>query len=255
MRPVAWYFCAVPDRRQHRGAHPQDPKDFAAEQLPALREATHDYSWLIGRGYTPDASLKLVGDRFQLRARQRTVVARCAGDELAIARRRSKKRSLSDLHGKRLGIDGFNALITLEVAMSRGPLFIGCDSAFRDVASVHGTYRKVVETAPAVQALCQLLRDVGPAHVRWLFDRPVSNSGRVRALVEEAAAEYRLPATVELHADVDREVLRDVDVVASSDSWVIDHAAGWVDLPAAWIEPRRSSLWVSDLRLAASDAS
>src|SRR5688500_3971235 len=64
------------DSRKHRGPHPEDGRLFATDQLPALREATRDLSWLLSRDYASPSALKLVGDRYQLEARQRIAAAR-----------------------------------------------------------------------------------------------------------------------------------------------------------------------------------
>lgn len=64
--------------RRHRGQHPKDSQLFAAENLPRLEHALQDYSWLLSEGYATNASLKLVGDKFELSARQRLLLMRCA---------------------------------------------------------------------------------------------------------------------------------------------------------------------------------
>lgn len=68
-----------PDRRQHRGAHPEDARLFAPARLGALRTAVSELSWLAGRDYSMKSALKLVGDRHALDGRQRLAVARSAG--------------------------------------------------------------------------------------------------------------------------------------------------------------------------------
>jgi uncharacterized protein YyaL (SSP411 family) len=55
----------MPDRRRHRGPHPKDPELFAPRHWPTLRRAVADLSWLLGRGYSEKAALKLVGDRYR----------------------------------------------------------------------------------------------------------------------------------------------------------------------------------------------
>jgi len=55
----------MPDRRRHRGPHPGDAERFVARHLPVLRQACSDLGWLAARGYSPQASLQLVGDRFR----------------------------------------------------------------------------------------------------------------------------------------------------------------------------------------------
>src|SRR5205814_1075744 len=61
----------MPDIRKHRGAHPEDRKLFADDQLPALRTAVRELSWLLSRDYSIKAALKLVGDRHALAERIR----------------------------------------------------------------------------------------------------------------------------------------------------------------------------------------
>ena len=66
----------MPDQRQHRGRHPADSRLFAPAEVPVLRQATEELSWLFARGYSQRAALKLVGDHFGLRERQRLAVLR-----------------------------------------------------------------------------------------------------------------------------------------------------------------------------------
>ena len=68
----------MPDRRTHRGPHPEDHRLFNASSLPSLRAATSDLSFLLGRSYAMGSALKVVGDRYQLTARQRGAVLRSA---------------------------------------------------------------------------------------------------------------------------------------------------------------------------------
>ena len=63
-----------PDTRQHRGAHPADKQLFSDRYLPELRDSTADLSWLLSRGYSLKSSAKLVGDRHNLKERQRLLL-------------------------------------------------------------------------------------------------------------------------------------------------------------------------------------
>ena len=61
----------MPDTRSHRGPDPHDDHAFGPESVPALQAAVSDLSWLLGKGYSVVSALKLVGDRWNLTARQR----------------------------------------------------------------------------------------------------------------------------------------------------------------------------------------
>ena len=81
--------------------------------------------------------------------------------------------------GRTVVIDGFNILTTIEAALG-GAVVLKCrDTTCRDIAGIHGSYRKVAETLPALERLASVLEARGRP-CRWLFDRPVSNSGRIR---------------------------------------------------------------------------
>src|SRR5262245_39993965 len=136
----------MPDRRIHRGPHPDDERLFAADMLPPLRVATGDLCWLLSRGYTSVSALKLVGDRFDLEQRQRTAVSRCACSDAAVARRRERQAALASIRGRTLLIDGYNVLTTIEAALAGGFVLAARDGCFRDMASMHGTWRRVARS-------------------------------------------------------------------------------------------------------------
>lgn len=214
-----------------------------------LRAATFELSWLLERGYSDHAALKLVGDRHQLTSRQREAIVRAACTDPARDLRLSRQVQRASLAGRELSIDGFNCLITLEVMLSHGPIFVGRDGARRDLASVHGTYRRVSETEPAIDLLVDALVVWRVAGVRVLFDKPVANSGKLRGLFEQALAPTSLRFTCELSERVDRELVEQEQcIVASSDSWVLDHAGAWVDLPRWVAEQHGLPLWLVNLR-------
>ena len=194
----------MPDRRTHRGPHPEDERLFAPAVWPALQAATADLCWLFSRGYAGESSLKLVGDRYALAARQRIAVARCACSAADAAQRRSRMLAPDAIRGSELWIDGYNVLTSIEAALSNGVILAARDGTFRDLASMHGSYRKVAETLPALELLGKVLSQWQPAHCRWLLDRPVSNSGRLRALMLALAAQHNWSWTVELVDDPDR---------------------------------------------------
>ena len=58
----------MPDRRKHRGPHPEDGPLFAPANWPDLRCAVSHLSWLLTRAYAWESALKLVGDHFRLTA-------------------------------------------------------------------------------------------------------------------------------------------------------------------------------------------
>src|SRR5690606_469369 len=237
----------MPDRRRHRGPHPEDARLFAAESIPALRAAVADVAWLLGRGYPETAVIELVGNRYSLTSRQRVAVWRSSSSDEAVARRVSRKRCLEDLRGRALRIDGYNVLITLESALSGGVLLVGRDGCIRDLARLHGTYRRVEETDRALTLVGELLTEHEPRRVTWLFDRPVSNSGRLAQRVRELAAASGWPWEAKAVPDPDRELIATSDRIATSDGQILDACEAWVDLVGPLVTERIPDAWLVSL--------
>jgi hypothetical protein len=237
----------MPDKRTHRGPHPDDRELFAAEQWPVLHRAVDEYSWLLSRGYAGGSALKLVGDRYQLAQRQRLAVMRSSCSDAARDQRQAREVPADALRGATIHIDGFNVLTTIEAALSGGLILHGRDGCFRDLASMHGSYRKVEETRPALELTGAALHAWQPARCRWFLDRPVSNSGRLATLIREVAAEHTWPWEAELVNDADPAVISDSAIVASSDSVVLDRCGRWINLARWVIEKSVAAGWVVDL--------
>jgi hypothetical protein len=228
----------VPDRRTHRGPHPEDVRLFTPEQVPELRQATADLCWLLSRGYAHESSLKLVGDRYALLARQRIAVARCACSQADAAWRRERQVGVEKLPHAALLLDGYNVLTTIEAALSGGVILVGRDGAYRDMASMHGSYRKVAETRPALELLGEVIEAAAVEQCCWYLDRPVSNSGRLKGIIEQIATAHRWSWQVELvpNPDVILVELQEKAecasplIIATADSAVLDRCRAWFNL-------------------------
>jgi hypothetical protein len=237
----------MPDKRTHRGPHPRDQKLFAPRTIENLRTAIADFSGLLTKGYAEKSALKLVGDRFALTERQRLAVMRSACSDQQLASRSGRRVEIEMLAGSRLVIDGYNLLITIEAAMSDGLVLKGRDGCFRDLASIHGTYRKVTETIPAVHLIGCFLDGIGVAHAKWLLDSPVSNSGRLKTLIAELAGQNNWSWEIELLPSPDFELARTDLTIATSDSAVLDRCKTWVNLARAIIEQELAGARLVDL--------
>jgi len=237
----------VPDTRSHRGADPRDAAGFGPASQPALRAAVLDLSWLLGRGYAPVSALKLVGDRGNLTERQRRAVQRAACTDEARARREATRVSARELAGRVLMIDGFNVLTTIEAALGGAVVLFCRDATYRDIAGVHGTYRKVEETLPALEILASVLADLAVPRVGWLFDQPVSNSGRIRSVVLQIAAEHAFDWSVDLVNNPDRPLKESSEIIATADSAILDAGPRWFNLARHAIDTACLSAWIVDL--------
>jgi len=237
----------MPDKRTHRGPHPNDAKLFCPANIADLRQALEDHSLLLTKGYAQKSSLKLVGDKFELTERQRLAIMRSACSDRQLTSRKKKMLEPSRLKQENIVIDGYNLLITIEAAMASGVIFKGRDGCFRDLASIHGTYRKVTETIPAIELTGKFLREIHAGKTLWLLDRPVSNSGRLKKLIEQLAHENKWQWKIELLNSPDARLIKSDLTVVSSDSVILDGCQQWANLARNLIEKHVPDAYIVDL--------
>lgn len=231
----------MPTPRRHRGPHPEDARLFAPAGLPRLRAAGEELAYLLGRGYPIESALGVVGNHHQLDARQRLALQRTQCGDAVLAARLARRLEHGSLRGQPLLVDGFNLVITLEVALSGGLLLEGREGALRDLAGLRGSYRLVQETEQALALVDAALGELAVSATRVLLDAPVSNSGRLRQRL--LAVVRAVPIEVELLPDPDA-ALAGAERVVSADGVVLDACRSWFNL-AAWIVARRvPGAWV-----------
>lgn len=233
------------------GPHGDDAALFAPTQLGLLQRAAEELGYLRTRGYALPSALKLVGDRYQLRERQRSALTRATSAAEGAAERAARRVRAPAPPPSALWVDGFNLIITLETALRGGVLVTTLDETLRDLAGIHGAYRPSPCTARALALLAVDLQARGWAGVpvRFLLDAPVSNTGRLAALIRAQASEAGLPWEVEVVPDPDlvlRGQLPPGALVVSGDAPVLDGCGPWLDwggelvrdaIPEAWILP------------------
>ena len=237
----------MPDKRAHRGPDPRDAEAFGPLNWRALRGAVADLSWLLSRDYSAVSALKLVGDRWRLTARQRQAVRRAACSDDAQVRRLTHRVAPDQVGGKNLVIDGFNVLTTIEAALGGAVVIVCRDTTCRDIAGIHGGYRKVAETEPALEELIVVLTKLSVRRCHWLFDRPVSNSGRIRSLLQQKAVERTLDWSVDLVDNPDPFLSSSAEIVATADSAILDDGPQWINLARLTIETTCAEAMVVDL--------
>jgi hypothetical protein len=174
-------------------------------------------------------------------------VMRSACSDQQLASRADRRAGIETLAGSRLVIDGYNLLITIEAAMSGALVLKGRDGCFRDLAGIHGTYRKVTETIPAVELIAGFLKEIHVNTAKWLLDSPVSNSGRLKTLIGELARKYVWDWDIQLLPSPDAELIRTDLIVATSDSAVIDRCKSWTNLARAIIQEKMPDARLVDL--------
>ncbi len=188
-----------------------------------LGKAVRDLRYLLNHRYPRESSVNFVSNHYRLRLDDRHLLARCVFSEVEVVAHRKKAVKVRDVKGKRLGIDGYNILITIESVLM-GKQVILCDDGYiRDLRAIFGKYRVSPATSRAITALIQAAAKAKPKEVVVLFDKQVSHSGELAADVRTWLKEAGLNGDSIAVGGVDMK-LRGFDVVVSSDRAVIKQA-------------------------------
>ena len=136
-----------------RGFDPDDVKWFTGTGLSELKTAHEEIQWLLDCGYKPEGVVEFVGNHHQLSSRQRNALKRTSFSTLQYVQRKRKLLPFESAKEGCLNIDGFNLIITLEVALSGCLLLLGKDHVLRDLAGLRGSYSLIGFTDKALELI------------------------------------------------------------------------------------------------------
>ena len=216
---------------RNRGKNTDDDTLFgSAKQLEKMKSAVQDMQYLLSRNYAEKASSELVGNHYRLKTRQIQAVRGASVSETQLQNRKSKQLEISELKTKTIHLDGFNVLILLESLLSGAYIFEGTDGCFRDLSGVFGTYKRVNQTQKAIELVASFLHKSHAEKLIWIFDKPVSNSGRIKQMIMDFAIENNLNWNVELEFNHDKFLAENAEILVTSDAWILDHCKSWFNL-------------------------
>ena len=214
-----------------RGYVPEDERNFSAPALETMRTASRHINYLINEGYDLKSASTFVGNHFLLSERQRLAIVRSLATKEQLETRGRKEKET----GTEVWVDGFNMIITLEVLFCDSILFTCMDGTIRDLAALRGTYRIIPETTDAISMLLDVLLEAGTESIHILLDEPVSNSGRLKALIADIGEQYPFTLDIQIRKDVDRELYGKENVI-TSDSVILDNCKSWINLTFKCLE-------------------
>ena len=195
-----------------RGYVPTDEKEFKNQNLYKLYKASDDLLYLLNRGYKIKGASTFVGNHYLLSERQRLALVRGISKYDDVIKRKAKEiTNLSNIEV--VHIDGFNTIITLEVALSNSLI---------------------------IKLIGEFLLEHKIKKAIFYLDRPVSNSGRLKMKILEMFEGLELQIEVENIDNVD-SVLKSKENVVSSDAIILDNCISWVNLNRNIIEEKLSN--------------
>ena len=217
-----------------RGYSFNDEKEFTGESVTKLYKAGHDLYYLLNQGYNIKGASLFVGNHYLLSERQRLALTRAVSTEENIKNRKNKEIK-DNLGDSVVNIDGFNTIITLEVALSDSLLIKCMDGTIRDLAGLRGTYRIIDKTELAIKLIGEKLEQYKVNKAKFYLDAPVSNSGNLKKKILELLRDFSFEVEVENINNVDA-TLETLDNVVTSDAIILDKCKSWINLNRKIIE-------------------
>jgi len=195
-----------------------------------LADAVRDLRFLLNQGYPRDSAVTFVANHYRLKLNERHLLARCVFSRAEVVSHQAKAVSSAKVRGKRLGVDGYNVLITTESILAGKPV-VRCDDGFvRDLRAIFGKYRMSSVTPRALASILKIIAGARPDNVIIMFDSQMSRSGELAAEVRRRLKQVGLKGDARTVAGVDFKV-RGFDVASSSDRAIIGRSKAVWDIP------------------------
>jgi hypothetical protein len=210
-----------------------------------FKKAAKDYLYLLEKGYPQKSILKLVGDRYQLHAVERSILYRGIVPE-SLCETRLAKLTNALAEGEMVGIDGYNVVRTVGSYLLGKTVFISSDGFVRDAAEMHRAILKGKPLNQSIQLLLKFLQDRKVGFTTIYLDEPISKSGELAARLNESMPGLGLSGEAKPVHSPDHHLKKvNVGVICTADSIIIDECKVPVfDLARAILEENYSPDWI-----------
>jgi hypothetical protein len=172
----------------------------------------------------------LVGNRYELTFDERHLLHRGIFSDADSESRQKKRISIGRIRNRDLAIDGYNVIITIEAGLSGRPLILGDDGFIRDISGLSGNFRKTERTEEALQWVLDALKKATPRQSLFLFDAPISNSGKLAQEVRTRLKRDDLSGDAKAVKVPEKILIGFPGVIATSDTAIIDQSRKVLDL-------------------------
>ena len=185
-------------------------------------DAIRDYLYFRERRYPAKSVLKLICDKYQLDAAERTMLFR--GITLPeTARTRLAKLCGTPAAGACFHVDYFNQCLIIVSYLSGNRVFISCDGVLRDASGFHG--KKIPEHLfiRSVELIVQTLESFRPGGIIFYADSQISGAGRLASVATELFGHTSVSCHMLMTEKAD-EALASVagGIICTADSAIID---------------------------------
>ncbi len=198
----------------------------------SLDKASQDLKYLLDRNYKRTTALNLVVNRYKLSEKKRNLLHRYVFPEKEIRAHRKKLCQPAKMRGKKVVVDGYNVLITVEAVLEGKDTVLGMDGILRDVKGIFSKYKFDKDSKTAIDVILKKLKEYNPSSVLFIFDSQISRSGELAAFVREKLREHGLKGDATTSPHADRDIKKHNCITLSSDSIIIEAVDRIIDLPS-----------------------
>lgn len=211
-------------------------------RLEKLKEAVIDMRFLLNRGYHRKTAADYITSRYQLNEKERAIIYRAV---YSIKKSEDTLRKIlkpEEIKDKVLSIDGFNNIITIENAL-KGNVLIKCDDGLiRDVSYTSRKFKFSENTNKALNMIFETLKIYKPSKIHFFFDKQISFSGEIASMVRLKMRDENIIGDAQTSSRNDKTIILLGEIIASSDSLIIEKAKNIFDLAGNIIKSRYNHL-------------
>ncbi len=219
-----------------------------------------DVAYLLNRGYDKRKVIDFVASRYLLNWESRNFIFRTMSSDEHANKIMIKLMTIDQLKNKKLGLDGFNILITLKEMIQGNPVFLCYDGVIRDICGNYGKFLLDDVGYKAMKLFSTVLASFSLKKFRLFLDQPVSHSGKVaeclrdelrNTLIKQKGSTKFSTSSIENSIITVRSPdheLKQFDLVASHDSIVMERPEGIFDIPHHIIRTKLLTPKVVDIR-------
>lgn len=196
-----------------------------------INEAAIDFKYLIERGYTRNVALKIVANRYGLDRDGQMAIYRSIYPQHVSHSIFRKKAGRSDIRSMKLAIDWYNVLITVDSGVHSDALYLGTDGFIRDIRGIHGKIGLLRDIVDTISLITAFLSKVKPRELVIYLEKNISRSGEMAKILPEIFSTFDLSIDrIALTKTVDKELISEKEIVATSDSVILGKVGRAIDL-------------------------
>lgn len=209
-----------------------------------LLKPANDIRSLLRWGYPKFATIRFVADHFQLSVEERHILTRVVMPPDSIISRINKKVECSGIKDRKLLLDGYNVLLSVDSFLKNEPMWFCDDGYIRDTRYYFSKVKQAEDIEEALNSVLGFLSKTHPESVTFLFDAQISKSGELAGFIRRKMEEYGLSGDSRTSKTVDFELKKAGEdpekdiIVATSDGIVIDSILHVLDIPACLMEKK-----------------